>query len=368
MLGMKWFFGFALALLIGTGAWAQPTPQVASTAVGGVGVPTVGIYCIDSSGYAQICSFGGGSGGGGAVTAASGSYVDGALVSLGTKADAAWSGTGPASEIAIEKAIFGALVAPLPAGTNALGSVGVTSLPAIPAGTNAIGSVSVSALPALPAGSNAIGSVSVSALPTLPAGTNVIGSVTLNYGGSVVSSSNLLGVTDTALDGIITGGKLPVSSTANNSPGTSGSTATSVQGVTGGVPVPISTPSNLPVYLQAVNSGLGGYFSTQNAASSTIAINVKSSGTAAVFGYHLSNSCSQGVWLRFFSTTGTPTVGAGTVLWRAYAPPTSAVTFAFDMAFTVASGLGITATAGAGDTDTTAITTANCYAVNITYK
>ncbi len=66
---------------------------------------------------------------------------------------------------------------PLPAGPNALGTVGVTALPSLPAGTNAIGSVGVTVLPSLPAGTSAIGTVGVTALPSLPSGTNSIGSV-----------------------------------------------------------------------------------------------------------------------------------------------------------------------------------------------
>ena len=50
---------------------------------------------------------------------------------------------------------------PLPTGSNALGSVTVTTLPSIPAGANAIGSVVVTTLPALPTGANTIGSVNV---------------------------------------------------------------------------------------------------------------------------------------------------------------------------------------------------------------
>lgn len=51
------------------------------------------------------------------------------------------------------------ILSPLPAGANALGSVGVTALPALPAGANAIGSVKVTDLPAIPAGANQIGGV-----------------------------------------------------------------------------------------------------------------------------------------------------------------------------------------------------------------
>lgn len=66
----------------------------------------------------------------------------------------------------------------LPAGGNAIGTVGVTALPALPAGANAIGTVAVTALPSIPAGAAAIGTVGVTALPALPTGSNVIGGVT----------------------------------------------------------------------------------------------------------------------------------------------------------------------------------------------
>jgi hypothetical protein len=103
---------------------------------------------------------GGGGGGGGAVTAAIGSYADGAITTMGTKADAAWTGSGSATLIALLKALYAAEVAnstvSLGAGSNAIGSVAVSNFPS----TQPIsGNVGVSSLPALPAGSNAIGSV-----------------------------------------------------------------------------------------------------------------------------------------------------------------------------------------------------------------
>jgi hypothetical protein len=103
---------------------------------------------------------------------------------------------------------------PLPAGSNAIGSVAVSALPAIPAGANAIGSVAVSSLPALPSGSNTIGAVSiggslpafaatptinVAALPALPAGANLIGAVTLDIAGAAISASNAMPVLDAYL-------------------------------------------------------------------------------------------------------------------------------------------------------------------------
>ena len=53
--------------------------------------------------------------------------ADGSDSTLGAKADSAWLGTGSASLIALNKAIYGALIAPLPAGTNAIGAITNTS-------------------------------------------------------------------------------------------------------------------------------------------------------------------------------------------------------------------------------------------------
>lgn len=70
----------------------------------------------------------------------------------------------------------GQSVAATQSGTWNIGSI--ATLPSLPAGSNAIGNVGVSSLPSLPAGSNAIGNVGVNSLPALPAGSNNIGSVT----------------------------------------------------------------------------------------------------------------------------------------------------------------------------------------------
>lgn len=63
----------------------------------------------------------------------------------------------------------GAMNVKVVAGTAAIGTVGVSSLPALPTGTNSIGKVTVGT--ALPAGANNIGSVG------LVAGTNNVGKV-----------------------------------------------------------------------------------------------------------------------------------------------------------------------------------------------
>lgn len=71
-----------------------------------------------------VCTSGcAGSGGGGAVTMAAGAMADGASVTLGTKADAAWvSGSG--SEIALLKNIAASGATGLPASSATIGNVG----------------------------------------------------------------------------------------------------------------------------------------------------------------------------------------------------------------------------------------------------
>ena len=114
----------------------------------------------------------------------------------------------------------------LPAGSNALGTVGVTTLPSLPAGGNTIGSVgqsgtwSVNLGSGLPAGINAIGTVGVTSLPSLPAGSAAIGSV---------SVSNLPATQQ--VQGIVGGVPQPVapsSASAAACQGGTGSTVTSV--------------------------------------------------------------------------------------------------------------------------------------------
>jgi len=94
------------------------------------------------------------------------------------------------------------VVAPLPAGTNAIGKlaansgvdigdVDVTSLPSIPVGTNSIGTVGLDAgtntIGKLGANSGVdIGDVDVTSLPSIPAGTNSIGTVILGAGTAAI--------------------------------------------------------------------------------------------------------------------------------------------------------------------------------------
>lgn len=62
---------------------------------------------------------------------------------IGTAADAPWTGSGSGTVVAAVKSLLAPLLAATPAGANAIGTVGVTSLPALPAGANTIGTVNI---------------------------------------------------------------------------------------------------------------------------------------------------------------------------------------------------------------------------------
>jgi len=124
--------------------------------------PAVTIFCPSGTGVAP-CTFGGGVGAGGAVSI----NLGGTAVSAGNRF--------PMSDAALDALISGGALSValntlppvgLAAGTNAIGSVSVSNLPA----TQAVsGTVSVSSLPPLPSGGNTIGNVSVSNLPATQA-------------------------------------------------------------------------------------------------------------------------------------------------------------------------------------------------------
>lgn len=81
----------------------------------------------------------GGTGGGAATIA------DGADVAEGAKADAAYAGSGSASVVSILKGLYNALIAPIVAGTNIIGKVGIDQT--TPGTTNGV-VINSSALPA----------------------------------------------------------------------------------------------------------------------------------------------------------------------------------------------------------------------------
>jgi hypothetical protein len=124
--------------------------------------------------------------------------------------------------------------------------------------------------------------------------------------------------------------------------------------------------SNVTCLLKATAAYGATVYSALNAAASTMAANIKAA-QGALMSIQLSNSLATGVWVRFFNSTSAPTAGSGTPIWRMYVPPTSTVAVAFDIGLNFSGGIGFTATGGAGDTDTTTLTTAGAVCVNVGY-
>lgn len=333
--------------------------------------------------YCNNCS--GGSGGGGAVTMATGAAVDGWNVTMGTKADAAYSGTGSGSEIALLKYVAQLLASPLPAGTNALGGVTVSNFPSSQAVTGtfwqATQPVSAASLP-LPTGA-ATAANQVAGVAAGTSGTNVMpvqgvsGGVALPVSGTFwqstqpVSGTFLTPVapaTATATQGVLNG------CLANSTPPTF--TAGQQGAVTcdlGGriyVNIGANTLGNLPTYLQAVTSGgstTATTYALVNSAAAVINATVKS-GAGQIFEINASNSNASGVWCRLYNLTST-TTGSGTPIWRIYVPPTSdSVTIPSDIGLSFGTGLTVVCTAGAADTDTSTIATANSVMINFSVK
>ena len=106
------------------------------------------------------------------------------------------------------------------AGAAAIGTVGVTSLPALTAGAAAIGSVTVTALSALVTGSAAIGTVGVTSLPSLVAGAAAIGTVGVTSLPAIPTGANTIGsvnITAGQTVGLVAGAAIVGALVANQS-------------------------------------------------------------------------------------------------------------------------------------------------------
>jgi|GEM_PF-2065250 len=330
----------------------------------------------------------------------------------------------------------------LPAGSNAIGSVSVSNLPAtqavsaaslpLPAGAaldasvvavksalgtpmqQSGGSVSVSSLPALPAGSNAIGIVSVSNLPAtqaisaaslpLPAGAasdasvqsvkTAIGTPMQQTGGSV-SVTNLPAtqpVSATTLP-LPTGAATVAAQIAPFAPvAPAAATATTTvligclantslpsfnagqQGAipcdTSGRPYVVSVPSanNVPSFLQAVTSGGATVYRAINAASSTMTASIKSA-SGMVYGYEACNSGTAAAYLRLFALGVAPSVGTSTPLVSKLLPVGACQTMTTSIGLVFGSGIGVDVTGGSmADSDTGAVGTAATVSLSVYYK
>lgn len=121
---MKRILTFLIFAFLATSpAMAQSTVRVQAQAVATCGTAALSpgiFYTINQDLTGALCTLGGG-GSGGAVTIA-----DGADVTQGAKADAAYAGSGSASNNAILKGIYSNTAGAIPAGSATIGSVKVT--------------------------------------------------------------------------------------------------------------------------------------------------------------------------------------------------------------------------------------------------
>ncbi len=244
------------------------------------------------------------------------------------------------------QAVVTALGTPLQSG----GSVAVSALPALPAGTNAIGAVSVSNLPATQP-------VSAAALP-LPSGAAT----------SALQQSALAPVAPAT-----------ATATASNLVGCQANTTlpSFTAGQQGAVPcdtsgrlyvVTVPSANNVPTYLQAVSAGGASVYRAINAASSAMAASVKTT-SGLVYGYEACNTGTAAAYLRLFALNTTPTVGTSTPQVSKLVPAGACQTMTTDLGLAFSGGIALDVTSGSlADADTTTVATASQVAIEVYYK
>lgn len=314
-------------------------------------LPGVTIFCPNGTGVTP-CSFGGGSGGG-AVS-----------ITLGGGAVSS-SNRFPVTDTALDALITGGAL-------TIGGSVNLTGTPAvtIAPGTSSIGGVTQSGSwsVGLAAGSNAIGSVAVTNLPASQA----ISATSLPLPAGAATSANQTATLGPIAPGAATATNAVVIGCVSNTtlPSFTAGQQGAVPCDASGRPYVVTVPStnNVPTYLQAVSSGGATAYRAINAAASTMAATIKSS-SGLVYGYEACNAGSGAAYLRLFALGTAPVPGASTPQISKLLPPTSCQSFSSEVGITFGSGIGVDVTTGAlADADSTAITTANQVAVEIYYK
>ena len=379
--------------------------------------PAVTIFCPSGTGVTP-CNFGSGSGGG-AVSLTLG----GAPVSAGNRmptSDALLDGLIGGGALAVSGTVLlgGSPVVTLGAGANGIGSVTVSNLPAtqavsgavsqagswttalaggstvgLSAGSNPIGSVTVTNLPATQAISGSVGqagswttALAGGSTVGLSAGTNAIGSVAVsNYPATQpISAASLplpAGAASSAAQTAPLGPVAPGAASATNAmvigclanttpPGFANGQQGAIACDTFGRPYVVTVPSanNVPGYLQAVASGGAVTFRAINAAASSMAAGVKSSG-GMVYGYEACNSGASAAYLRLFAQATAPTVGTSTPAVSKLLAAGSCQTASIPVGLVFGTGIALDVTSGSmADNDTTVIAAANQISVEIYYK
>jgi hypothetical protein len=358
---------FAPAMAFATPPSNYEIPLIASPSGGYVTWP------IDGSGYPYVdcptCS-GGGGGGGGPVTAASGAYADGALVTLGTKADTAYAGSGSATQIAIGKGIYNILSSGIPINNTSFGISGTlpafASTPTVNLG-NLNGAATAAGLTTI---NTTLGS------PFQAGG--LIGNTSFGISGTLPAFTSTPTFTESTLD----------ATAAPVAPGTATATKSVVIGCLANTTLPTFTAgqqgavpcdasgrlwvagvaSNVPTYMTAQTSGgPNSLLNYTNGAGAVINSTVKS-GAGQLFEVDASNSGSADAWCRLYNLVS-DTTGSGTPFKVLYLPHGASPTvISTDIGISFGTGLTLVCTAGAAATDTSTITTANSVMVNMVWK
>jgi len=293
--------------------------------------PGVTIFCPSGTGVAP-CSFGGG-GGTSSVSITSG----GSPVSTSNRF--------PVSDTALDALISGSA---LTVGGN-VGEAGTWSV-GLATGSNAIGSVTVSNLPATQA-------VSAVSLP-LPAGA---ATAALQSAALAPVAPGAATATGAVMIGCLSNTTLP-------------SFAAGQQGAVpcdgSGRPYVVTVPSatNVPAYLQAVSSGGATIYRAINAASSTMAANIKS-GTGMVYGYEACNAGTSAAYFRVFGLATAPVPGTSVPVISKLLAAGSCQGYSSTVGLVVSGGISVDVTSGSmADADATAIATANQVTLEVYYK
>jgi hypothetical protein len=252
------------------------------------------------------------------------------------------------------------------------GSVSLSGSPSITlgAGSATVGAVTQSGTWSveLAAGSNAIGSVSVSNLPA----TQAVSAASLPLPAGAATAAQQAAPFAPVAPGTATATNALVIGCLSNT--TLPSFAAGQEGAvpcdSSGRPYVVTVPSqnNVPSYLQAVSSGGATAYRSINAASSTMATNVKSS-SGLIYGYETCNSGASAVYFRIFGLTTAPVPGTSTPTISKLLPAGTCQGFSSEVGITIPNGIGYDVTSGSlADSDSTAVATANQVTVQIYYK
>ena len=109
----------------------------------------------------------------------------------------------------------------------------------------------------------------------------------------------------------------------------------------------------LPVTLYPVTSGGASKYYLTSAAT-TNGNNVKAS-AGQVYGFAATNSNTSNRYLRFYNSASAPTVGTTATFMGFMLPGSGGIAISFPLAIDMTTGIGISLTTGAADTDTGAV-------------